>query len=87
MRTFMSKLSLQTILPGNKPTFHHNNQVSESQIDHILYFIPDMYQDTKIVFADHLCQKEHPCNLSSHDVILGQITFPIEPTFEDETDY
>ena len=87
MRTFMSKLSLQTILPGNKPTFHHNNQVSESQIDHILYFIPDMYQDTKIVFADHLCQKENPCNLSSHDVILGQITFPIEPIFEDETDY
>ena len=41
MELFMSEFCLRTILPNDARTFHHNNQVSESQIDHILYFIPD----------------------------------------------
>ena len=86
MKYFMSKFSLKTILPDNKPTFHHNNQVSESQIDHILYFIPDSYHDTKVQFHEHLCQKENSFNLSSHDVIVGQITIPPEPISKKEED-
>ena len=36
MKSFQSQLSLKSILLSDKPTFHHNNKTSVSQIDHIL---------------------------------------------------
>ena len=41
MERFREQFSLKTILLGDRPTFHHNNGTSVSQIDHILYFVPD----------------------------------------------
>ena len=87
MQSFMSQFSLKTILPDDKATFHHNHQVSESQIDHILYFIPESHTNLKIQFSDHFCKKENSYNLSSHDVIVGQINLPTEPNAEEEEDF
>ena len=39
MKMFCSKFKLKSIISGSKPTFHHNNQIAESQIDHILFFL------------------------------------------------
>ena len=39
MQHFLEYFSLKTILMSENPTFHHNNQTSESQVDHILIFI------------------------------------------------
>ena len=41
MQHFFEYFSLKTILMKENPNFHHNNQTSESQVDHILIFIPD----------------------------------------------
>ena len=60
MKSFMSDFSLKSILPDERPTFHHNNQISESQIDDILFFIPDSCNsDFKLNFSDHLCQLDN----------------------------
>jgi endonuclease/exonuclease/phosphatase (EEP) superfamily protein YafD len=40
MKCLLTEFNLKSIVSGDKPTFHHNNQTSESQIDHIYYFIP-----------------------------------------------
>ena len=54
---------LKSILVSDEPTFHHNNQTSVSQIDTILYFIPETAgMDMK--FLDHLCKLDYSSNLS-----------------------
>ena len=60
MKSFISDIHLKSILPddNNKPTFHHNNQIYESQIDPILIFIPDSCDKVSVQFSEHLCQKE-----------------------------
>ena len=51
------------------------NQTSESQIDHILIFIPEK-SNLEVKFKEQLCLKDDPSNLSSHDVIVrGQPTY------------
>jgi hypothetical protein len=77
MVNFMSKFSLKSLHTNDEPTFHHNNQVSESQIDHILIFIPDQ-KKIDIKFEQILCQKVNSSNLSSHD---GACSLePVEPS-------
>ena len=75
MNKFLDEYDLSSILTSDKPTFHHNNQTSESKIDHIYYFIPKSSK-AKIEFHEHLCLKENPSNLSAHDVIVGNINIP-----------
>ena len=66
---------LQLQLRTENPAFHHNNQTSESQIDHILIFIPEK-SNLEVKFNEELCLKDDPSNLSSHDVIVrGQPTY------------
>ena len=72
---------LKTILPGDDPTFHHNNGFSESQIDHILT------NDTELVsYLKQLCKLDDPTNLSSHDAIIGTIQID-EPKVDDDSDF
>ena len=66
IKTFVDYFCLKTVLENEKATFHHNNQTSESQIDHILMFIPEK-SEVKVNFKEHLCLKENPSNISSHD--------------------
>ena len=75
MRQFNINFSFKTILQNDLPTFHHNNQTSASQIDHILFYIPEE-SDMKVTFHKHLCQLVSSENLSSHDAIVGRIDFP-----------
>ena len=75
MLDFLDQFSLKSLHVNNQPTFHHNNQVSESQIDHILFFIPDT-SCVDIKFKDILCQKDNSANLSSHDPVIGEISLP-----------
>ena len=61
-------LNLETVLPGNSPTFHHNNGSSTSQIDHILT------NDTKLIsFLGQKCKLDDSDNLSGHDALLASI--------------
>ena len=41
MKKFLDSFSLNSILINEEATFHHNNQTSESQIDHVYYYIPE----------------------------------------------
>ena len=75
MQIFLDAFSLNSILSNTEPTFHHNNMTSESQIDHIFYIIPEK-SNVKIRFKKHLCLKDDSSNLSSHDVIMGEIILP-----------
>ena len=75
MEKFLKDLSLKSILLTTEPTFHHNNGTSESQIDNIYNFVPNNSQ-VKICLQKHICQQHEPSNLSSHDVIIGEIFFP-----------
>ena len=75
MNNFMKMFLLHSLHLDDQPTFHHNNQVSESQIDHILCFIPEQ-ANLDIKHKDILCQKLHSSNLSSHDVVIGEICLP-----------
>ena len=86
MKQFLQSFSLTTILKDDKPTFHHNNQTSESQVDHIYTFIPDN-SNVKIRIKDHLCLKEESANISSHDVIVGEIELPITSENTQENDF
>ena len=63
MTSFITEFSFKTILLDNQPTFHHNNQIAESQIDHILYFIPESSKDIHVQFAEHLCIKDNSANV------------------------
>ena len=75
MKMFLEKFSLKSTHVDNQPTFHHNNLTSNSQIDHIYFYIPDGY-NTNIVMDKILCKHNYPSNLSSHDVILSKIIIP-----------
>ena len=59
MESFMTDFSLKSILLDDTPTFHHNNQISESQIDHILIYLPESCSDISVPFSEHLCKKEN----------------------------
>ena len=86
MKLFLNEFSFQSIILDNQPTFHHNNKISESQIDHILYYIPEQMK-IKMNLKDHLCQKEDDDNISAHDVIVGDISIAQSTSEEAETDY
>ena len=86
MDAFRKQFSLKSVLVNNQPTFHHNNQTSTSQIDHILYHIPE-YSEAKIELDKHLCKLENSQNLSSHDAILGRIEIQISCDTNIEPDY
>ena len=75
MNNFLEEFQLKSILSGDQPTFHHNNQTSESQIDNIYSFIPDSSK-VSVNFLTQLCLKENSLNLSSHDVIVGSVKLP-----------
>ena len=75
MKVFLKEFSLETILINEEPTFHHNNMISESQIDHIFFNISES-SNMKITLKDQLCLKDNSSNLSSHDVIVGEIILP-----------
>ena len=72
MDDFKHDFHLNTILHSNEATFHHNNLSSSSQIDHILYDTNEV-TNISIKFFEHLCTLENDDNLSSHDVILGEL--------------
>ena len=86
MESFLQSFSLVTILEDEKPTFHHNNQTAESQVDHIYTCIPDKSK-IKITFKDQLCLKSDSANISSHDVIIGQIALIITTEDNNEEDF
>ena len=87
MVNFMSEFALKSLHTNDEPTFHHNNQVSESQIDHILIFIPDQNK-IAIKFEQILCQKVNSSNLSSHDAVIGEIVLPLpKEDNQSEPDY
>ena len=86
MNSFVSNFALKTILLGDVPTFHHNNLSSETQIDHIYYFIP-ANSKVKVELAEQLCLKENPANLSAHDVIVGNITIPVNISSKSHEDF
>ena len=69
------------MLPGDDPTFHHNNGSSESQIDHILTNNREL-----INLYQHLCKHDDETNLSSHDASIGSIKLEKITTIE-EIDY
>ena len=79
MDLFLKELNLKSILTGEEPTFHHNNQTSESQIDHIYFSIPPSSK-VSVDFLKHICLKDNPSNLSAHDVIVGNINLPVIST-------
>ena len=58
MKQFQAQFSFKTVLLNDSPTFHHNNQTSVSQIDHILYFIPDKSK-VKVTLHKHLCKLDN----------------------------
>ena len=75
MSSFLDEFNFQSILKNDEPTFHHNNQTSESQIDHI--YSNSRTSKIKVGFFKHLCLKENPSNLSSHDAIVGKLNLPL----------
>ena len=80
--TFTKEFMLKTTHLDKKPTFHHNNGSSESQIDHILTNKPQI-----VSFSSHLCKLDDPSNLSSHDAVLGKIKLPETIEETDHIDY
>ena len=86
MHEFCNQFTLKTITPDGVDTFHHNNMTSSSRIDHILYFIPDTNR-FEMNLHSHLCTLTHSSNLSSHDVIVGNLQFERRKTSDVEADY
>ena len=86
MNRFLSFQSLKTILPAEEATFHHNNQTSESQVDHVYFYVPDS-SNIKVQFKQQLCLKDNPENISSHDVIIGEVFLPIIEEQKTNKDY
>ena len=86
MSKFSAQFSFKNVLISDKPTFHHNNQTSVSQIDQILYYVPE---DSKVnvKMHKHLCKLENFSNLSSHDVIVGEVNMPLVTYPNIEPDY
>ena len=81
-KTFVNQFSLETILSGDTPTFHHNNGTSESQIDHIMTNKPEV-----VTFSMQICKIDKPANLSSHDAIIGSVKVPQTDNKIDEVDF
>ena len=79
MTDMLEDFHLQPILSGDEPTFHHNNQTSESQIDNIYYYFPSSSSKTSLELFEHLCLKDNHENLSSHDVLVGKMILPDVP--------
>ena len=86
MNRFKEEFSMMSLLVSGQPTFHHNNQGASSAIDTILFHIPEN-SEIKLQFLDHLCKLENSANLSSHDVILGEIKIPFENEINSEEDF
>ena len=86
MDQFRREFFFKSILLSEEPTFHHNNQTSVSQIDTILYFIPQT-SGIDLKFLEHLCKLDNSSNLSSHDVILASMKLPLIKEETSETDY
>ena len=80
------EFSMMSILVSGKTTFHHNNQGATSAIDTILFHIPKN-SEIKLEFLNHLCTLENFANLSSHDIILGDIQIPFKNEENTEADY
>ena len=86
MIEFVKKFSLQSVLKSDTPTFHHHGQASSSQIDHILFFIPQR-SSVSVELLEHICCLETSDNLSSHDVIVSQVSLPNGIQKVDSADY
>ena len=86
MQTFCKDFSLKSVLISSEPTFHHNNQTSSSQIDHILYFLPESCE-IDLQFYEQLCKLDNSANLSSHDVIIGNLKLPLILTEKTDHDF
>ena len=86
MKQFCEKFSLKGILTSSDPTFHHNNQMSTSQIDNILAYFPEN-SASEMSLLKHLCKLDDSANLSSHDALLGKLIIPTVIKTIIETDY
>ena len=86
MAKFIEYFSLKPVLTSEDPTFHHNNQTSESQIDNILYKVPEN-SDVDIDLYKHLCKLNNFANLSSHDALVARVALPVEKTQKKEKDF
>ena len=86
MSRFRAQFSLKSILVNDEPTFHHNNEKSVSQIDHILFYAPQM-SSVDVNLQKHICKLFEPENLSSHDAIVGKIQLPTDVEDANEVDF
>ena len=86
MNKFLNIFSLQSIHVSDQPTFHHNNQISETQIDHILYHIPKLSK-VDIKFKDIFCKLNNSSNLSSHDAVVGELSLQSGNVSVNEVDH
>ena len=83
MQKFMDKFSLQSLVSPMNATFHHNNGTSSSQIDNILYHIPNNVK-AFMNMKKHLCNRVESSNISAHDVIVGEIDIEIVTSSHDD---
>ena len=69
-KIFINGIEIGFCLPKNYPidnTFHHNNGVSESQIDYFLTFNnSDILQNIRVVQRESL-------NTSTHDLVMAEL--------------
>ena len=86
MNSFMHAFLLKKVLTSNDPTFHHNNQTSSSQIDNILFCIPEN-SVIKVSFLKLLCKLNNFANLSSHDALVAKLDLPLVESSVVESDY
>ena len=86
MKQFCEQFFLQGVLTNSDPTFHHNNQISTSQIDNILAYIPEK-SPVQISLFKHLCKLDNYANLSSHDALVAKLITPTVKKTIPETDY
>ena len=73
LSSFCAKFNLRQH-KSNKPTFHHNNQTSESSIDFFLISESERLKTGNIL---QLCTLENPLNMSSHDPLLCTTSVPL----------
>ena len=86
MLNFLELNSLKSVLLTDEATFHHNNQTSESQVDHIYFYIPKN-SNIKVAFKEQAWLKKNPSNVSSHDVIVGEVVLPVVEESQSSEDY
>ena len=86
MNKFIELFALDSVHENDNPTFHHNNQMSESQIDHIFHNIPNKSTAT-ISLHKHLCKLNNSANFSSHDALVAKIALPVVTRSNNEVDY